>query len=546
MNKTRLFLLSAFVLLMTTSVFAQTGNVAGIVLFAGGTPAGQVNVTMELERHHVDSLFFETITDDSGAFTFNNIPVDPYQIEAILEGYYPARAMVMVNPAHTSNVLLVLVPITTGSIAGTVTAQNSLGASYPAAGAQVLLAGHLRGPGHSDGDSGFGNPEMHLETVTDGTGAFSFTGIPTGTYTIIARLSMAGYAAEVIEVFENLTTQVALELEEIDHHGRPGGHDGHGEHQGDSLTTVQLSGVAMVDVVEDSLFTRTFYYLDVDDDDTADYRLNFGPYWYDPQNGNLRPQDGDEITVVGGLMGYAEPPLVIVWEMNGDFWREPYSGHGGHGGGWHHNNNCGVEPTGIEIFGIAQVRVIAEDAPHGGHTVYAIDTDNDTLPNYKLDFGAPDYDPENGATRPLDGAEITIVGGLIDCPNSIIDYVIVYEINGLFWRVPGDTLGLGAITTVDAEETPFVALAQNYTAARNYPNPFNPVTTIEFTIPAAGMVKLTVYDITGREVESLLSRNMDAGIHSVDWNGAAAPSGIYFYRLSYGTQQITQRMLLVK
>ncbi|MBU1919254.1 T9SS type A sorting domain-containing protein, partial [bacterium] len=101
------------------------------------------------------------------------------------------------------------------------------------------------------------------------------------------------------------------------------------------------------------------------------------------------------------------------------------------------------------------------------------------------------------------------------------------------------------ITTTASSETPS-ALAQTYLTARNYPNPFNPVTTIEFSIPSAGQVGLAVYDITGREVASLVNGNLSAGIHAVDWNGVSAPTGIYFYRLSYGTQQITQRMLLVK
>ena len=65
-----------------------------------------------------------------------------------------------------------------------------------------------------------------------------------------------------------------------------------------------------------------------------------------------------------------------------------------------------------------------------------------------------------------------------------------------------------------------------------YPNPFNPSTRIRFSLPAAGFSTMTIYDLLGREQETLLSQTLTAGTYSVEWNAANHPSGIYFCRLS--------------
>lgn len=82
--------------------------------------------------------------------------------------------------------------------------------------------------------------------------------------------------------------------------------------------------------------------------------------------------------------------------------------------------------------------------------------------------------------------------------------------------------------------------------ARNYPNPFNPSTRIEFSINSTKNVKLDVFDSIGRKVETLLNRRLNEGFHFVDFDGSALASGVYFYRISTNEQTITQKMLLVK
>jgi len=101
----------------------------------------------------------------------------------------------------------------------------------------------------------------------------------------------------------------------------------------------------------------------------------------------------------------------------------------------------------------------------------------------------------------------------------------------------------GALTAVNPlnNEVPMV-----YSLSQNYPNPFNPVTNIKFSIPAAGNVKLVIFDILGREVKTLLNDVKPAGNYVVDFNAAELSSGAYFYRLESGNFVETKKMLLVK
>ena len=80
----------------------------------------------------------------------------------------------------------------------------------------------------------------------------------------------------------------------------------------------------------------------------------------------------------------------------------------------------------------------------------------------------------------------------------------------------------------------------------NYPNPFNPSTIIKFSLGENTRVKLIIYDVMGREIETLLNDSFTIGIHSVNFDGSRLPSGIYFYVLSSGTNTLCKKMILLK
>ena len=129
------------------------------------------------------------------------------------------------------------------------------------------------------------------------------------------------------------------------------------------------------------------------------------------------------------------------------------------------------------------------------------------------------------------GSKIEVRDSLIYCGNGKSGLVILS--NGL----PPSEITLSNNKPADSDFE-----------VETYPNPFNGQTTISFKLQAASEVKLTVYDVTGREVASLVSGHLSAGLHDVTWNAEGMTSGVYFVRLAVAGRQTAgvQKVLLVK
>ncbi len=89
-------------------------------------------------------------------------------------------------------------------------------------------------------------------------------------------------------------------------------------------------------------------------------------------------------------------------------------------------------------------------------------------------------------------------------------------------------------------------LPQRYTLGQNYPNPFNPTTTIRFSIPRRSFVTLTVFDVLGREVGTLISEELNAGVFSTQWDARQVASGIYLYRMQANEFVEIKKLLLLR
>lgn len=94
-------------------------------------------------------------------------------------------------------------------------------------------------------------------------------------------------------------------------------------------------------------------------------------------------------------------------------------------------------------------------------------------------------------------------------------------------------------------------IPKDFLLHHNYPNPFNPSTTIRYDIPENGHMELSVHDILGREVATLVNEKREAGRYEVEFNGSKLTSGVYFYRLvvsssKAGSNVLTGKMILIK
>jgi len=89
-------------------------------------------------------------------------------------------------------------------------------------------------------------------------------------------------------------------------------------------------------------------------------------------------------------------------------------------------------------------------------------------------------------------------------------------------------------------------IPDEYSLSQAYPNPFNPKTTLSFAIPVDNEVTLSIYNLQGRDVATLIEGNMNAGYHSVVWDANAYSSGVYFVKMMSGSYTNTQKLMLIK
>jgi hypothetical protein len=89
-------------------------------------------------------------------------------------------------------------------------------------------------------------------------------------------------------------------------------------------------------------------------------------------------------------------------------------------------------------------------------------------------------------------------------------------------------------------------MPKEFKLTQNFPNPFNPMTKINFALPKQGFVTLKIYDIIGREIKTLVNEVKQTGYYTVDFNGSSLASGVYFYRIQSGDFISVKRMVLIK
>ena len=124
------------------------------------------------------------------------------------------------------------------------------------------------------------------------------------------------------------------------------------------------------------------------------------------------------------------------------------------------------------------------------------------------------------------------------------------QTNGPFGGSVYALTGLGvwkrALTTGVGAEGAAAGIPLAFSLEQNYPNLFNPSTTIAFAIPRAGRVSLRIFNVLGEEAVRLVDGVLEAGPHTVAWNAVSHASGVYFCALKSGSESRTMKMILLQ
>jgi hypothetical protein len=107
-------------------------------------------------------------------------------------------------------------------------------------------------------------------------------------------------------------------------------------------------------------------------------------------------------------------------------------------------------------------------------------------------------------------------------------------------------LVVGTAEYLNDIKSEYKSVPESYTLAQNYPNPFNPTTIINFDLPITIYVELTIYNLLGQRVVTLLSGRQEAGYHQVEWDASGFASGVYYYRIKAGEFQAVKKMILLQ
>jgi hypothetical protein len=144
-------------------------------------------------------------------------------------------------------------------------------------------------------------------------------------------------------------------------------------------------------------------------------------------------------------------------------------------------------------------------------------------------------------------------GGISPYPRDfIIDQNGIFRYTNVEYDIKSMTLVIESLldntTGIDREKTQSPA---TISLLQNYPNPFNPQTTIEFETAQTSFVELSIYNLKGEKIRTLLKSNINAGVHSVNWTGMNdhfqfVPSGVYFYKIKSAGFTETRKMTLVR
>lgn len=358
----------------------------------------------------------------------------------------------------------------------------------------------------------------------------------------------------------------------------------HNEDWPDSLQTITVSGQVSID----SSHFHPMFFLDEGNDGSVDYQLGFGPYWYHPESGATRPTDGAQVTIKGGLVENHTPLMIVVFEIDGLVWRDS-AGAPPWSGGWVYKNATDTTfihcPTdSLDWLGYPSQSMHGMMFPDSIYCQFE-EVHPDSMPGMPDSTFFEGYYTENfrdhgnhmrggsmmmGFNRSIGMRFHYDEGELVRRGLSENNIQVRYLDSNFNWQIISEAVidvdantisinqqnvrtfyGLSAslITSVANQEAS--PKPEKFTLLPNFPNPFNPQTTIRYESGQNSNIKLAIYDIRGRLVKVLFQGVQTAGEHSMVWNGTdengrIVASGVYLLKLQSNGFSQTRKLTLLK
>jgi hypothetical protein len=333
-----------------------------------------------------------------------------------------------------------------------------------------------------------------------------------------------------------------------------------------------LAGTFQYDYVGRGL--TDFYLIKTDSSGNTEWEENYGGASYDRAYSVQQTSDGGYITAGFRLdlnAGGHNPYVVktdnfgdIIWTRvyGGEYWDVAYSiqqtNDGGYiiagetysfGAGYNDVYIVKTDPAGDTLW----TRTYGSINQEGAYSIQQTMDNGYIIAGWTMSFGAGEGDCYLIKTDPAGDTVWTRTYG--GCYDDWADAVCLTEDGG--YVIAGYTESYGAgekdfyIVKVEGDVVSVDDDIEANTPAEsklmsNYPNPFNYATTIIYYLPADAEVNLTIYDIMGRKVVTLVDGWVEAGSHSVNWKASDFASGIYFYRLTTIDKSVSKRMVLIK
>ena len=151
----------------------------------------------------------------------------------------------------------------------------------------------------------------------------------------------------------------------------------------------------------------------------------------------------------------------------------------------------------------------------------------------------------NMLTNTTDGVIHISLYGIQPIQKKSLILELASTINGALPTIKAQVT-LNETEAPDIDELVIGEAPSEFALNQNYPNPFNPSTNISYTLPEMSQVDITIYNMLGQRVATLVNQTQEAGSYTINWEAGSASSGVYIYRLTAGNQTFTKRMMLIK